>query len=306
MGKNKKQQWAFHLILALVTLSWGFNNISIKIGVAHVTAGQFGSIRLLMAFPFLLLLTFCLPNRIPFEKRDFLMIALNGVIGMGLFQVLYIVGVAETSAPLGGILMATMPIHVVILSILFRLEKPHLRSIAGILLTVVGLVVLTLTGSNSNGAETTLRGILFIVIAELGYAINSTFLRPYMHKYPPLQISGLAMGTSVFVYLGVYYKGLLTLNWSALPPSIWIATAYSGLIALVASNLLWNIAIKHIGSTQVSVYANLAPVFVIILSAIIFKEVLNGWQLVGSVIILAGVVLVQVKDTVELSEAVRS
>jgi drug/metabolite transporter (DMT)-like permease len=116
------------------------------------------------------------------------------------------------------------------------------------------------------------------------------------------------MGTTVLVYLGVYYKGLLNLNWSALPPSIWIATAYSGLIALVASNLFWNIAIKHIGSTQVSVYANLAPVFVIILSAIIFKEVLNGWQLIGSLIILAGVVLVQVKKTeseiVELPEAV--
>jgi len=56
--------------------------------------------------------------------------------------------------------------------------------------------------------------------------------------------------------------------------------------------------VKHIGSTQVAVYGNLPPVIVMLFGALLFNEVLNGWQLIGSMIILAGVVLVQFRKTV--------
>jgi drug/metabolite transporter (DMT)-like permease len=295
---NERHTLGTHLILALVAFSWGTNNIIMKIGFNHVTAGQFGGIRMLFAFPLMIYLAFFLPGRVRFSKKDFLGIMAVGIAGLGVFQTLFPIGIDETSTPLGGILMATMPIQVVIISLLFRLEKPTWKAIAGILLTIVGLAIITIAaGESSSHEDTTIRGILFVVLAELGYGINTTFLRPYMRRYPPLQVTGLAMATSVIMYELVYLSEMRALDFTNLPPVAWLTTIYSGLIAFLLANVMWNLSVKRIGSTQVAVYGNLPPVVVLILSALIFQDLLNIVQMLGSLIILTGVILAQTRST---------
>lgn len=301
-NRHEHTGWV-HLLLALVTLSWGFNNILMKVGFQYVTAPQFSGIRMVIAFPFMLYFAFWRPGRTPFAKKDLLGIMIVGVLGLGLFQILFPIGIDETSASLGGVLMAVMPVHVVILSILFRLERPEWKSFTGVALTLVGLAILTLASGQATGAtDTTLRGILFVVVAELGYGINTTFLRPYMKRYPPLQVTGLAMATSVVLYMLVFYKDLRVLVLTEIHPVVWLTTVYSGLVAFLLANILWNLSVKHIGSTKVSVYGNLPPVIVLFLSAILFHDVLNSLQMLGALIILSGVILVQFRKSVPVQE----
>ncbi len=296
MGKERKLGGWVHGMLFLITVSWGFNNIVLKIGFQYLTAPQFSGVRMLIALPFMIYFAFWMPGQVRFTKRDFWGIAAIGCVGLGLFQILFPIGIDETSASLGGILMATMPIHVVILSLIFRLERPGVKSIVGVLLTIGGLILITLASHQPEAAtQTTLKGIIFIIVAEFGYAINTTFLRPYMKRYPPLQVTGLAMAVSVCIYLVVYFSDMRSIVPSETNPIVWLCTIYSGLIAFLLANILWNYAVKHIGSTKVSVYGNMPPVIVVILSAIIFHDVLNLMQMVGAVIILAGVVLVQLR-----------
>jgi len=283
-------------MLVLITVIWGFNNIALKIGFQYLTAPQFSGVRMLIAFPFMIYFAFWMPGRVPFCKRDFWGVVGIGCLGLGLFQILYPIGIDRTSASVGGILMATMPIHVVVLSLVFRLERPELKSIFGVLLTIGGLVLITLTSSKSGVAtQTTLEGIIFVVVAELGYAINTTFLRMYMKRYPPLQLTGLSMAVSVIVYYIFYFQDMKRIVVSEVNSMAWLCALYSGLISFLLANVLWNYAIKHIGSTKVSVYGNLPPVMVAIFSALIFHDVLSFTQLVGAIIILAGVVLVQLR-----------
>ena len=156
-------------MLLLVILIWGFNNIVMKIGFMYLSAPQFSGIRMMMALPFMVYFAFFLPGGKRFTKRDFLGVVAIGIVGLGSSQVLFSVGLDETSASLGGILMATMPIHVVLLSLIFRIEKPELKSILGILLTIGGLILIVLASQQPEAAtQTTLKGIIFIVMAELG------------------------------------------------------------------------------------------------------------------------------------------
>ncbi len=302
MKKGRGFNGWVHVILFLVVLSWGFNNIAMKIGFRYLSAPQFSGMRVLVGLPFMLYFAFWMPGRIRFTKQDFLGIVTIGSLGLGLFLTLFPIGIDETSSSLGGILMATMPIHVVILSLVFRFERPEWKSIVGVLLTIVGLILITIASHQPDTAtQNTLKGILFIIIAELGYAINTTFLRPYMKRYNPLQVTGLAMASAVVVFMLVFFSEMKVLSFSKINAISWICIIYSGLIAFLLGNVLWNFAIKGIGSTKVAVYGNLPPVMVIILSAIIFHDVLNFTQMVGALIILSGVVLVQLRtpDPVE-------
>lgn len=296
MEKERKLGGWVHVMLFLITVSWGFNNIALKIGFQYLTAPQFSGVRMLLAFPFMLYFAFWMPGRVRFTKRDFWGIVGVGCLGLGMFQILFPIGIDETSASLGGILMATMPIHVVVLSLAFGLERPGLKSIFGVLLTIGGLVLITLASHQPEAAtQTTLKGIIFVVVAEFGYAINTTFLRPYMKRYPPLQITGLAMAVSVLIFLGVFFNDMRSIIIAEVDSIAWLCAIYSGLIAFLLANILWNYAVKHIGSTKVSVYGNMPPVIVTILSAIIFHDVLNLMQMVGAIIIFSGVILVQLR-----------
>ena len=57
MEDGRHSIWT-HLILVFVTISWGFNNLVMKIGFEHLSAQQFGGVRMLMALPFMLFLAF--------------------------------------------------------------------------------------------------------------------------------------------------------------------------------------------------------------------------------------------------------
>ncbi len=304
--ESKSYAW-IHLILFLITVVWAFNNIVMKIGFTYVSPSQFSGIRMIIALPVMLYFAFWNPGRKPFAKIDILRISLLGIIGLGVFQTLFPIGLNETSAPLGGMLMATMPIHVVILSLLFRLEKPQWKSIVGVLLTILGLsLIMAAKVADETNTQTTLKGIAFVVLGEFGYAINTTFLRPFMKRYQPLQVTGLSMAVSVLFFLLVYRKDMLALEVTQLPWQVWASTIFSGLIAFLLANTIWNYSVRLIGSTQVSVYGNLAPVFVMILSAIFFGNVLSGGQLLGALIIFAGVVLVQLRRQESASKPKRN
>ncbi len=295
-GRERLSDLKFHLILVVVAAFWGSNNIVMKLGFDHLSPQQFGAVRMIIAFPFMIYLTCRLPGGRKFEKQDLLKILGIGALGMGMFQVLFPLAVNYTSAPVGGILLATMPVHVVILSLIFRLERPRLLAVAGVLLTIAGLTVITLSSNQGTIAgETTVLGVVLFIFAELGFAIYSTFLRPYMRKYSPLQITGAAMAVSTVIYIIWYFPYVRTIDVTSLTPTAWWTTAFSGLLPLIFANVLWNIAIKHIGSTQASVYGNLPTLFVLLFSALILGELLNSIQLAGSLIVLAGVIMVQVR-----------
>jgi len=315
---GRTQLWV-HAALIFVTASWGFNNIIMKIGFRELMAEQFAGIRMLAALPFMIYLAFFMPNHVPFERRDMGKIALISVFGMGMFQVLFPIGVDQTSAPVGGILMATMPIHVVIIGIVFRLERPKPLAILGVLITLGGLALITSASGNGVSAageaaaggiasgdiaaglgstvsnKTTLLGIVMLITSEFGYAVNTTFLRPYMRKYPSLQVTGLALITATMLFMLINGRYIVQIDFASLSSAGWWAIIYSGLIPLFASNVLWNLSVKHIGSTRVSVYGNLPPVFVLIFGAVLLQQLLFPLQIAGAVIVLAGVILVQLR-----------
>lgn len=282
-----------HGILLLVVCCWGLNNIFLKIGFQEIDPWMYGFLRILFTMPLVFLFSKFSPASRPFEKRDFLAIAGISLVGFAGFQTVFLIGISKTSVPVGGILMATMPVQVLLIHMVTGIEKTTFRAVLGIVLTLAGVTVISLLSNTGASGETSLDGVLLVVLAELFFAINSVFLRPFMKKYSVSQVTSVGITISLLLYLIILNKKVFVFPYRSLSLVTWGCIAYSGLIALFFANLIWNLSIKKIGSLKVSVYANLPPVFVIFFGWLLLGEGLSRYQFVGAAAIFCGILTVQ-------------
>ena len=257
MQMNKKTHLSAHVVLFFVTFSWGLNNILMKIGFREIDPWMFGMLRLAAIVPFVLLAARLSPGYIPFEKKDLLKIAGIACIGFAGFQIFFPPGIYGVSAPVEGMLLGTLPVWVLLINLLARTDKVSPAALAGVLLTIAGITIIAYTPgvSGSSSGETTVSGVLFLVLAEFFFAVNTVFLRPFMKKHSVPQVTSVAIIVSAIIYAAIMNKRIVTFDYRSLSLVSWGTIVYSG---------FWG-------------------------------ELLRGQQYVGAAIIAAGIVLVQIR-----------
>lgn len=296
-GPERRQLLA-HITLLLVSFSWGLNNIMLKVGFREIDPIMFGGLRLLIVTPAAVLTARLSPRYVPFVRKDLLAIIGIAFVGFSGFQVLFPLGIDRVSAPVGGILMGTMPVWVVLIHLFAKMEQVCWKSIVGVMLTIIGIAVITLTsaaGGSGQTGEDTVVGVVLVIGAELFFAVNTVFLRPFMRKYSVPQVTAVAIVIALVFYAAILAPRVSSFDFGAVSLKAWGTVFYSALVGLFLANLAWNQSVQHLGSTRVAVYANLPSVFVLLLGALFLGEALHGAQYVGAAVIAAGIILVQVK-----------
>jgi len=296
-GPDRRQLLA-HITLLLVSFSWGLNNIMLKVGFREIDPIMFGGLRLLLVPPAAVLAARLSPRYVPFVRKDLLTIIGIAFIGFSGFQVLFPLGIDRVSAPVGGILMGTMPVWVVLIHLFAKMEQICWKSIVGVVLTIIGIAVITLTsaaGGSGQTGEDTVVGVILVIGAELFFAVNTVFLRPFMRKYSVPQVTAVAIVIALVFYAAILAPRVSGFDFGSVSLKAWGTVFYSALVGLFLANLAWNQSVQYLGSTRVAVYANLPSVFVLLLGALFLGEALHGAQYVGAAVIAAGIILVQVK-----------
>jgi drug/metabolite transporter (DMT)-like permease len=285
-----------HMALVAVALFWGLNNIVMKIGFREFDPIVFGGLRmLLITLPAILAGRFA-PGYQPFVRKDLLAVSGISFVGFSGFLVLFPLGIARVSVPVGGVLMGTMPVWAVLILIAAGMQRISLRALAGVLLTVGGITLIALFGGSSPTTRgSSVSGVVLVAGAELLFAVNTVFLRPYLRKYSVPQVTAVGIALAAVFYLFLIVPRLSSVDFRSISPAAWGAVLYSGGVALFGANLAWNAAVSVIGSEKTAVYANLPPVFVLLFGVVFFGETLHGLQAAGALIIAAGIVLVQIR-----------
>ncbi|HVY62659.1 MAG TPA: DMT family transporter, partial [Planctomycetota bacterium] len=78
-------------------------------------------------------------------------------------------------------------------------------------------------------------------------------------------------------------------DWGSIPLLAWGALAYSVVISLVLTNVLWFEAIDRVGANRASLYANLQPFLGALFAVLVLSETLGAVQIAGGVVIAIGI-----------------
>jgi drug/metabolite transporter (DMT)-like permease len=284
------------MMLVLMALLWGVNYSFVKYGTSVLDPLVFNSIRVTMAALCLLLVAQLAMRSLdvaqwPSRRHALVLVAL-GVFGNGVYQVLFVEGIARTRAGDAALLVAASPAFMAILGRLRGTERISLRGVLGIAFSIagIGLVVLNSSGAAAT-RQATLVGDAFILVGSVCWAIYTVLLQPHTHRVNGVQLSALTMTGGTLFLLIVAAPALLATPWARVPGAAWGAIAFSGFIALVIGYLLWYRGVRVIGPTRTAMYSNLQPVFAVLAAWIALSETPTAWQGLGAASIMTGILL---------------
>ncbi|HVP71862.1 MAG TPA: EamA family transporter [Gemmatimonadaceae bacterium] len=280
------------LLLVLMSFIWGINYSVVKFGTSMVAPLAYNAVRITMA-AVALLLGLAWTRRAWPSRRDLLTLLVLGMIGNGVYQILFIEGVARSRAGDAALVLAASPAFIAILGRALGVERISTRGVVGIALSLAGMafVVYGREITGEGGDTTTLLGNLLVLAGSLAWALYSVLLKPRTDHLDVVTISAFTMLGGAIVMLAVGAPAMARTDWRAVGPGVWGAMLYSGLFALVLAYLFWYRGVQVLGPTRTAMYSNLQPVIALGAAWAALGEVPTPWQAVGAGTIIAGVVL---------------
>lgn len=283
--ESKQLKW---VLLAALALIWGSSFILIKRGLVGLTPLQVGSLRMLFAFAFLLLVGFRSLTQIPLGKWKY--IALTALTGTFVPAFLFAIAQSEIDSSISAILNSLTPLNALILGVTFFGLAFQRNQFIGVMVGLAGSLILILSGA-AHHPEQNYFYALFVVVATFCYALNVNFIKKYLSDINPLAIT-----TGNFVVMAVPALIILIstgffnqLEEEEVHYSI-LFVSILGIIGTGIANMLYFKLIQLTSPVFAASSAYLFPV-VAIFWGLLDGESLGLIQVVGAMIILGGVYL---------------
>jgi drug/metabolite transporter (DMT)-like permease len=288
------------LLLFAVVVIWGSVFSVIKYSLLEIDPLAFATARFGGAALFLLITLWLLEGKPTIRREDWLRVGVVGIIGIGLYQMLFTLGLHYTTASNSSLLIATGPIFTLLFAVLFREERIVPLQIVGILVSFLGVAMIV--GAQSGGLTLSAEGLKGDLFTLTCAAING--LCAVISKRPLERHSSLRLMTVSFVLgtvsmLPFSWRALLHQSWAHLSLNGWLGLGYSAFIAAGLGYVLWFRAIGEIGATRTMVYNYLIPVVAVGVAVLTLREHFALLQALGALIVFVGIALARLvpRDT---------
>ncbi len=278
--------------LLLMAAIWGINFTVVKAGISAMPPLAFNGIRVLLAAVVLLAVAFAVAGWRTFpSRRDALALLAMGVLGNGIYQLMFIAGLSRTRAGIAALVIAAGPAWIAIISRLFGRERLPGRGWAGILLQMFGMLCVVASAGLLEADSTALRGAGFIMVGSIVWALFTVMLQPYTARVHPLHLASLTLSSGAVLLFAIGWPSIRVLDFSTITPAAWGSVVYAGIGALVIAYLLFYRGVRTLGPTRTAMYGNLQPIIALLVAWVALNERPTLWQAAGGAIVMAGLLI---------------
>ena len=227
--------------------------------------------------------------------KDIFRLAICGVFGVAINQLLFFEGLNLTTPINAAIVMTINPILVILLSFLIIKEAITYRKSSGILLGLVGASMLILKSGSIDFTSNHQIGNLLVFINASSYALYLVILKPMIEKYHPITVMVYVFGFGLLYVLPFGLKNLMNVDWSIIPNIIYLEIAFVVIFTTFIAYLFNSTALKKLSPTTVSIYIYLQPILATIFAISWGSDSLDGQKIIAAILIFFGVYLVSVR-----------
>lgn len=274
----------------VVMVIWAGNFIVVKTALEVLPPVGFTFLRFLLASVTLLVLLRWREGSIGLPRRDLIAMWILGGLGFGLYQMLWTTGLTTVAAGDSALIIAATPVLVALLAVVARSDVLSPLKLAGVLVSFVGVAIVVASGPGlSIGGS--IAGEVITLAAAFCWSIYTAFAGPYLRRISPLRATTWATVAGTVVLAPVAVLQLGTVDLPTVQPEVAGAIVYSGLLAAGISNVIVLNGVKIVGPTRTAALQFLVPALAVVLAAIFLHEGIRLGQVIGGVVIIAGVLL---------------
>jgi drug/metabolite transporter (DMT)-like permease len=212
-----------------------------------------------------------------------------GLFGYAVQASLFFLGLQRIPASLSALLLYAYPFFVALLNWAVNHRPPQRREWLAMGLATLG-VALTVTSGNGSGAGEPVDrlGVLFTLGSAGWYACYIVISDRHVHRAGALVSTTWVAAGAAISFLVI---GLATQTWAFVPT----ARSAAIILGLILFSTILPIStffagMARVGPTTASLLSTLEPVFTILLASLLLQEQLAPLQMLGGLLVLAGVV----------------
>ncbi len=281
---NKQKALIFILLTSILG---GATQAVTKIGLAQFPPLSFAFIRFLFAG--IIVTPFLLKTNFFKEFKQLIPFSLLGTINIGFF----ILGIKTTTATIGQLLYAGVPLLTALFLFLLFKERLTRRKELGILIGFVGVAFVALLPVIDKGAKFSgdLLGNMLIGIGVISWSLYMTYSKKKLQSFSPFVVTSAFIWVTCFALFPLFVIDLVTYPnwWQSLTFSGVLSLSYITIISTVIVYLFNQYAIKHGGSILASMQFYLVPIFAYLSASFLLGEQLTTGLIVGGALALLGV-----------------
>lgn len=275
------------LLALLVVVVWGLNFVVIKLGLHNMPPLMLAGLRfMLVAFPAIF---FVARPKIPFK----LLLGYGLTISFGQFAFLFCAIKFGMPAGLASLVLQVQAFFTIILGAFVFGERLQGKQLAGITLAVFG--VLVLIEASLNGQDVALLGFMLTLAAGLSWACGNIFNKLIMQHAARPQVMSLVVWSALipiipflaasFILDGpdVMLRSLVDIDLITI-----LSLVYLAFVATIVGYGIWGSLLGRYETWRVAPLSLLVPVVGLASAALLLDETLSALQLLGAVLIMAG------------------
>ena len=287
--------------LIFVVMMWGFSPVIFKIALAELNPLAF----IFMRFLTLSLIAVCVlawqrrhdDRAFHIAREDIVFFVISGLSGYGVYQILYMEGLAHTTVFASVLLNATVPLWSALILAALRIERIHRLQWVGLATSLAGVAWFLLAAQSHQSelaadraltAPIILLGNLLTIFSSLLFAAYGVTNKRLMRRYSPatMMCYTLLIGTAALAPFGI--PALAHQDWSRVTWHAWIIIPYSAVVPIYVAYTIWNWSIREKGVGYVTLYSYAVPITGGIIGWVLVHEPLTPIQMAAGVLVLGG------------------
>ena len=281
-------------LLVIAMLFWSFSFIWAKRALVCYNPITIIYFRTIVASVILLLVLLIAKKRIKIKLKHLPLFIVLAFFEPFLYFLGETNGLTKVDASTAGIIIGTIPLFTPIVAYIFLKERISKLNIIGIVLSVIGVAVMTFDiNLNMQVSPDGLMLLGVAIIATLGYTVA---VKKIPEEYSVFTITFYQnlIGSFMFLPLVLIFEKDNIMQagfvWNSILPIIEL-----GIFASAAAFVCYTYTLRYIPIARANIFTNLIPVFTLFLSALLLGEEITAQKVIGIAIVLSGVFIAQAK-----------
>ncbi len=283
-----------YLLLILTTLFWSGNFIVGKAAsIYQIPPFSLNFYRWLFAFLILLPFTFKeILSRKKYILDNISFFIILGITSITIFNSIVYYSLYYTQVISGVLMISTIPVWIMFIASILKIEKTNLFQIIGVILSLTGVMfIITKADIELIKSLDFNKGDLSMVVAMFAWATYSALLRKKTYEISQIALLEIIIICGLVFLIPIYFIEMSSGNLIILDKPFILTLTYVVLFPGILAFLFWIKGIAIIGANRAGVFLHLMPIFGALMAMVIFKEKFMFYHSLGAIFIIAGITL---------------